>query len=367
MTDLGGRDHPAFLKSLCIVIAITICGFLLFAIYEKVALGLPLVREEPALFEPYYLGRSAFAILMSALLVWVVSRGRRDSSTLDRVDLRPWQRTASLAVMAGALVCAGVFFASPELFGELAQEDRELEWASALFLFAGSGLFAASFLSRLRTRQRGDVVGTMGVGLAAGFSILFFLIGMEEISWMQRVVGFETPADVAEVNWQGEFNLHNIQTDLSETVYYFGSGLFLIFLPLLREAAPDWRLLRAVSDFIPGRAVAAVSAPVAIFNYGHWNLLPVQITTTITVFVLLTYAAAAWRRNNSSEALSFVVLVCSATAGQAVFLAYGQFMTYIPNATEFKEFFIALGLACFAGGVWSRRSAPRSSPADSVR
>jgi hypothetical protein len=65
-----------------------------------------------------------------------------------------------------------------------------------------------------------------------------FVIGMEEISWGQRLFGFATPERLAEANWQAEFNFHNVQTDLSETVYYFGAGIFLIVLPLLRDLVP---------------------------------------------------------------------------------------------------------------------------------
>lgn len=39
--------------------------------------------------------------------------------------------------------------------------------------------------------------------------MVFF--GGEEINWGQRIIGFETPAFLANPNIQGEFNLHNIR------------------------------------------------------------------------------------------------------------------------------------------------------------
>lgn len=39
---------------------------------------------------------------------------------------------------------------------------------------------------------------------------LFFFVGMEEISWGQRILGFDTPAVIAAHNAQGEFSLHNL-------------------------------------------------------------------------------------------------------------------------------------------------------------
>jgi len=40
---------------------------------------------------------------------------------------------------------------------------------------------------------------------------LFFIAG-EEISWGQRLLKFDTPEELKEVNYQDEFTLHNIDT-----------------------------------------------------------------------------------------------------------------------------------------------------------
>ncbi len=74
----------------------------------------------------------------------------------------------------------------------------------------------------------------------------------------------------------------------------------------------------------------------------------------ITLFVLLAYAAVAGRRGNGKERLLFLFLAGGVAAGQGLVLAYGPAMPQIPNATEFKEFFIALGFACFAVGALER-------------
>ena len=100
-------------------------------------------------------------------------------------------------------------------------------------------------------------------------------MAMEEISRGQRLFGFATPETLAQMNWQGEFNLHNIQTDLSELIYYAGASLFLGLLPLLRDLVPPAAAAHPLFAFVPRRGVALVAAPAAAFNYGHWNLLPV--------------------------------------------------------------------------------------------
>ena len=115
----------------------------------------------------------------------------------------------------------------------LRAEDSPLEWGSALLLLVASGLFAFRFARELARRRSAAVLASAGL-LAAGF----FVLGMEEVSWMQRLFGFGTPERLAELNWQAEFNVHNMQTDLAELVYYAGAGLFLGPVPLLRDAVP---------------------------------------------------------------------------------------------------------------------------------
>lgn len=317
--------------------------------FEFVAFDLYPVREEPADFSPYFLARSLLAFVFSAALVGVLFHGGRESLR-DSKGLVAGERHLAVMVMATALLCTGIFLVSPELFRDMADEDTFIEWASAGLLFFASGCFVWEALRRLRERRgRDDWTGWTELFVSVGFAVLFFLIAMEEISWMQRIVGFETPDTMEQINWQGEFNLHNIHTDLSETAYYTGAGIFLFLFPLLRETArTGLKVVDRLLDFAPGRSVAAAAAPAAMFNYGHWNLIPVQVTTFVALLVLLVYAEAAPDRSDRSEAVLFVSLAGALIVGQIVFLALGDRMIEIPNATEFKELFISLGLAWYA-------------------
>ena len=97
-------------------------------------------------------------------------------------------------------------------------------------------------------RPSGAVATWSGFCCAVLLCLALFVIGMEEISWGQRLFGFATPERLAEVNWQAEFNFHNVQTDLSETAYYFGAGVFLILLPLLRDLLPGLSRLASLAQ-----------------------------------------------------------------------------------------------------------------------
>ena len=316
---------------------------LAFLGYEAVGLDLPLTREAPPGFAPYQLLHTALALVLSGLLVAALVAARAGLSPLEAEGCSAIGLGAGLASLAAAAAGTLFFLADPAGFHAFAQEDRPLEWASALLLLGAGGLFAFHALNRRRDR--------LTLVLAAGLCLVLLVIGMEEISWGQRLFGFATPERLAEMNWQSELNFHNVQTDLSETVYYLGAGLFLILLPLLRDllappiAGHPWLALA------PARSVALVSAPVAIFNYGHWNLFAIQLGILLGFWALLAWAWAAVGRGDRGERALFLAAAGTVLVGQTLFLAYGSAMLDLPDATEYKEFFIALGFAWYAATV----------------
>jgi hypothetical protein len=334
---VGGRG-----RAVGALLLVLMAGQLGFAWYEH-ALGLPLVREEAPGFATYQLFQTAFAVCVSALLVVALVAARARPSPIDVEPMRPVERLAGIASLALAAAATVLFLADPAAFHAFAQEDRPLEWASALLLLVAGGVLLVHAL-----RHRRDV---LGLGVAAGIALVLVVIAMEEISWGQRLLGFATPESLAEVNWQSEFNFHNVQTDLSETAYYFGAGVFLILVPLLRDLVPLPLASHPLLPLAPSRSVALVSAPVAIFNYGHWNLLPVQLSILLAFCALFAWARAAARRGDRKEQALFLAAAAAVLAGQTLFLAFGSAMSDLPDATEYKEFFIALGFAWYAATV----------------
>ena len=302
----------------------------------------------PPLFSLYHLARTIFALACSALIVALIWRGRVPGCALDAEAMPAVGAMAAWLILGLALAATLLFLFDVGTFARFAQEDGPVEWPSTFLLLGASLLFGAAAIRRARG---GDRVGT---GLALLLALLMFVMAMEEISWMQRVVGFDTPEELARVNWQGEFNFHNVQTDLTENVFYVGAAGLLILLPLLAEALPAAILPRWLGLFVPGRRVAAASAPLSIFNFGMWNVIPMQMTFFFTLFALFVWARAAARRGDRGESRLFVVLAVAVAAGQAAFLLHGQTMPDIWDASEYKELFIAIGLACWAAGVATR-------------
>ena len=106
-------------------------------------------------------------------------------------------------------------------------EDGVVEYASA-----GAWLVATLLCGRaLRRSPR------RARGLLAGWMVLCFVCMGEEVSWLQRVIGFETPDAVFGRNLQQEVTLHN--------------------LPLFAPEGQSWREALATGELHPAMLLNA--------------------------------------------------------------------------------------------------------------
>jgi hypothetical protein len=111
------------------------------------------------------------------------------------------------APVVGAVVVAATY-ARRSVYYWLLAEDHPFEWLQFALVLGGS-LLAAATAWRLRREH-----DTLGALLFALFAVGLFVIAGEEISWGQRVFAFGTPADLASVNNEREFNIHDITKDV---------------------------------------------------------------------------------------------------------------------------------------------------------
>jgi len=103
-----------------------------------------------------------------------------------------------IAIAAVVIVSYSVFFVlDKDSLVALGREDSIYEWLAALLFLAGSVL---SFITFRRTRNYYFLLFSIALLLGAG----------EEISWGQRIIGFETPPLIAKINVQKECTLHNL-------------------------------------------------------------------------------------------------------------------------------------------------------------
>jgi hypothetical protein len=161
-----------------------------------------------------------------------------------------------LAIVLGTLLLR---FVAPSVYEPLVAEDGIYEWATCLAYAAGAVL-AAIVAVRLRTSDRliALAFGVLAVGL--------FLVAGEEISWGERLLGFQGPETLRELNRQDEANLHNLLHNSVLHLAYIGVGLYGGLAA--RRVLPRLLGARRASFLAPTARLAGwFLVPAAVFAY----------------------------------------------------------------------------------------------------
>lgn len=173
------RVHGIFISALITLAAIVLVGVLDSELRQMHPLA-----ESPPIFDGYFVLRSLFAFLLSAFVAILIYRNR-DDAIMQRLNPRAYRIGFNISCLAACIMIAaiGMLVYSPALFKFFAVEDSLFEWASALLLFMGGGFLAASTLRTTFAAGRRSMTG----GLAMILAVIMLVIGMEEVSWLQRV------------------------------------------------------------------------------------------------------------------------------------------------------------------------------------
>ena len=127
-----------------------------------------------------------------------------------------------------------------DLYSMLTREDSYVEYTGCFLLFLTGGLL---FLTgSLRPNKKKEAIVPQWLYLI--FACAFIWAVGEEISWGQRLFGFETPEFLRTVNTQNEFNIHNIEKSFL-IVFMIAQRLFCILQP----ASPSFSINAFFSVF----------------------------------------------------------------------------------------------------------------------
>ena len=171
----------------------------------------------------------------------------------------------------------------------LVREDGPIESLTALFFgLAGLGFFVVLARSTFLREKRGRWRYLFTLAWAG--ALLFAMA--EEISWGQRILGFETPQALKDANFQDEFTLHNIYLEIGDWSVQWFSLQFMtfvpgVFLPLL--ATTRW-----VRCLIQKLAFPVVPLGFAPLFLGSWLLQKI-------------YHPSIYYRNDLMEIREFLV------------------------------------------------------------
>lgn len=287
------------------------------------------------------------SIIIDYQLVWPRGRGA------GAFPLRGFEWGGAAASLLLSLFFAGLLVFSPAHFNALSLEDGLVEWASAIMLFASGVLFLLA-LSRL---SKGSGQFTLSAWTLVVFAVGVIFIGLEEVSWFQRVFGVETPEAFAD-NRQEEMNLHNFATDKFENLYYFGAFLFFVGLPFLRFL----RLLPSdnayLRRFAPYPALLFVGAVGCAYNYDMWNIVFSQAAFFASLLLMLSVARYTDDRGVRGLCVVTSIVVL---ATQVCFLSCGAAFERGWEITEYREFFIPLAILMYAVGINAHGASGRAT------
>lgn len=195
----------------------------------------------------------------------------------------------------------------------LAKEDHVAEWMSFFALLGTSLVF---LLTYIRIRHQMPRKARMAELSLIVLALMFFVAAGEEISWGQRILGFETPEALRALNEQEEFNIHNLHFldqrnkllidhyDLINIVWF----LFVIAIPLTAASSP--RMNQLVTRYI---VIAPYSLGLLfILNY---------ILGKIYKFILPDMIAINYRIANINEIREMIFAVLFLTVAVHIYFS----------------------------------------------
>lgn len=204
-----------------------------------------------------------------------------------------------IAIPLIGAVLVGAARINYQLFRFLTMEDGPIEWPQ-FFCFLGAAIMAMGVaIKRLRAGHPWQGL------LFIGFALATFVIAGEEISWGQRIFGWQTPAELAEINHQGETTVHNIRwvQELLGNLLMVASGIAVAmpFFSKKYDFAKRWD--QANFLFVPPiflatcfgtmflyklvRLVALRTSEFTVTKYGEWPEL--CFAAGLLLFAYLNY------------------------------------------------------------------------------
>lgn len=335
------KKYVEFYKLTSIFTILAGCsGIVTLLLLDKIYWNANIFEEGPPIFSNDYIFRSIVVFISIAAISWGLVSGSRPICRLGENSGFSLEVFSVLVTMFVSILILFLFVFEPLTFNTLSLEDGFVEWGSAVLLFGSCILIFISFLRSLSSPGVSKIIKLSLIFLC----FVFFVIAMEEVSWFQRVLDIKTPEGFSS-NLQDEMNLHNFYTNPVENLYYFGSFLFLVFLPFLRLFFPFISNSNYLDFFVARPFIVLVGSIACAYNFDMWNIIFTQIMFFGSVVALLAFFIFC---NNKSERYLIFTVMFTVVFTQFLFLTNGENFSREWEVTEYKEFFIPLAFFIYS-------------------
>jgi hypothetical protein len=230
------------------------------------------------------------------------------------------------ALILGIIIAAWIMLQSnPDFYYVALQEDQVPEWMTFWAFFISGILF-----TQAAYRHYGAESRIPWFLLCVG--IFCFFVALEEISWGQRLFGYQPPAYFLQQNFQQEFNFHNVvDTDwrllaLKAVILGYGIVLPVIWMiPLVRRLCLKMTIVPPPIFFAP-----AFLAAYCLYEVYPWRFSGEQVELMLGFGFMFSALALVsfFRKPGTARPYSF--LYPCALIG--IVIIFSGVMTSISNA-----------------------------------
>ena len=252
-----------------------------------------------------------------------------------------------LFVLSILLSITACLFISPEMYHFLSKEDNLVESFGAISM-ALTSLFL--FLSFRNSTNENTLKSAMLIACA-----LVFLVGAgEEISWGQRIFGWDTPDALGEVNQQNETNFHNMNSGFFNILVYRSNVLFVlvatVFVFLKQHEVLDVAMPKISTICIFAIPPFYQSGQEFSFHFSHLQYL--------ALFPLIYYLL---KKERGVETVIPIVTVVAVVSIEAIHVKFSYLFSFPDNtAAEYREFLFALACLFYAYYIFYMEKKRRS-------
>ncbi len=262
-------------------------------------------------------------------------------------------RASLYVIPVFALAILLLYILRPTVADWLAREDFIIENLTALFAVIGSAVLVGVFVQLSRKKQVLPAIFALLISMA------FFVIGAEEISWGQRMLDIESSAFFYEHNIQQETNFHNLDTTLTMSMFYI--LVFVIFTAVSFWNKQTEALLKKLSllqlkIFIPSKWLILPFA-VSIGFVSDTLAFRLDYAIMLVVTILILVAALSTKIDGLSQhkgVVIFTLIVILASLTICSLLDYDALMVQSWFPSEYREFFICLGIMLYSLDLFIR-------------
>ena len=310
-------------------------------------------------FGAFDIARITVYMLVLIGILWLV----RSNIKAEHANkpLPNWTAVLVVLLPTLALIFALINALFPHIGGLVRMSDNDIftrpgALLRMIFEFTACGVFL-SLLPRFTKQKK-----WLAIGVIATLSLVLFVMGMEEISWGQRVFQWQTSTYFSKHNVQGETNLHNLNKQLFQDVLFFGGFILLAVLPFfhnhLAKALRKISSLKFLTNFLPEQWMLVAFGAGLMFTdpfnapYGfHWGSICFQLIATLA----LLWALAVHSRDNNGQCKVMLWALLCAIVVLVLSLSYHELWQLNQGLpTEYIKVFINLGILCWAIRVRER-------------